>query len=190
MDTSPTPSGQPARRNTGYMLLGVGCIFLVLAYLIGISDNFPGIVSMLAGMFAVVLGVTVHIGKWGKRKPMQELLYWSPRALCVVVALFLSIFALDVFEEGRGFWGTAVALLMHLVPSFLVLLTLAMSWRREWVGGVLSFVLAAVWVVFAWGKPFFGVTSFLLIAGPLLLTGSLFLLNWRYRAVLKNKPAV
>ena len=186
MDTSSTPSAQPARRNLSYVLLAAGCIFLVLAYLIGISDNFPGIVSMLAGMFAIVLGVIVRVGKWGKRKPMQELLYWSPRALCIVVALFLGMFALDVFDEGTGFWGTTVALLMHLIPSFLVLIVLAISWRREWVGGLLSFVLALVWVVFAWGKPFFDFTTFLLIAGPLVLTGSLFLLNWRYRNELRG----
>lgn len=186
MDTSSSIPERPGQRKLSYMLLAGGGILLILAFLIGISDNFPGIVSMLAGMFAIVLGVFVRVGKWGKRKPMQELLYWSPRALCIVVALFLGMFALDVFDEAGGFWGTTLALLMHLIPSFFVLLTLAISWRKEWVGGVLSFVLALVWVVFAWNKPFFNLTSFLLIAGPLVLTGSLFLLNWRYRNELRG----
>ncbi len=96
-------------------------------------------------------------------------------------ALFISIFAADVFVGGRGFWQTALALLLHLIPTFLVIAVLVVSWRREWIGGVLFIALAALWVIWASNKPFFGWVPLLLIAGPLVLTGVLFLLNWRYR---------
>ena len=45
-----------------------------------------------------------HLGK--------SLLFWTPRALCFLFALFLGLFAMDVFGEGRGVWGTVVALFM------------------------------------------------------------------------------
>jgi hypothetical protein len=48
---------------------------------------------------------------------MRQLLFWSPRVLTPIFAVFLSLFALDVFEEGYGFWDTVVALFMHLIPS-------------------------------------------------------------------------
>lgn len=187
MDTSSSLPGKPNRRKWSYLLLAIGCILLVIAFLIGINDNPPGIASMLVGFFAVVLGIVYRFGKPGKRKPAQQLLYWAPRALCVVYALFISLFALDVFNEGKGFWGTSLALLIHLVPTFLVLILLAVSWRREWIGGILFVLLGVLYVVWAWNKPFGVWSTLLMIAGPLVLTGALFLLNWRYRDELRGK---
>ena len=85
----------------------------------------------------VILGVAFRAGKSGTRTPVEQLLYWAPRVLCIVTAIFISLFALDVFNEGKGFWGRAVALLIHLIPTFLILVVLSVSWRREWIGGVL-----------------------------------------------------
>ncbi len=59
----------------------------------------------------------------------KRALFWIPRALCLVFAAFISIFALDVFGEGLRGWQTALALLMHLIPTFLILIVLAVSWR-------------------------------------------------------------
>ena len=118
-------------------------------------------------------------------QPVLWLLYWTPRVLCILYAAFISIFAADVFGGGAGFWRTAVALLIHLIPTFLLIAVLVVSWRREWIGGVLFIALAALWVTWAWNKPFFGWVPLLSIAGPLVVTGVLFLLNWRYRKELR-----
>jgi hypothetical protein len=171
---------------TGYVLLAAGCILLAVAFLIGISDNPPGILSMLAGFFTVALGIAYRFGRSTHRSPAQQLLYWTPRALCIAFAVFISLFAMDVFNEGLGFWGTSLALLMHLIPTFLLVAVLALSWRREWVGGILFIALAVVW---AWSKPHAGLWTFLLIAGPLVLIGALFLLNWYYRGELRGSTA-
>jgi hypothetical protein len=107
---------------------------------------------------------------------MREILYWLPRALSVLFALFISLFALDVFGEGYGFWETILALLIHLVPTYLVLIALALAWRWEWVGG-LAFVGLAIWyVIMAWGD--FDPITYLIIPGPLFSIGILFLFNW------------
>ena len=47
------------------------------------------------------------------------------------------MFALDVFDEGLGFWRTVFALFMHLVPTWIVLAVLAVSWRWGLVGVIL-----------------------------------------------------
>ncbi|HLE60293.1 MAG TPA: hypothetical protein VI700_02045, partial [Thermoanaerobaculaceae bacterium] len=101
---------------------------------------------------------------------------------------FISIFAADVFGEGRGFWQTALALLMHLIPTFLIVAILVVSWRREWIGGILFIALGVLYIVWAWNRPFGIWSTFLMIAGPPVLTGALFLLNWRYRAELRPGP--
>lgn len=115
----------------------------------------------------------------------KRLLHWTPRILGLLFAIFLSLFALDVFDEGYGSWETVVALFMHLVPTFIVLIVLAIAWRWEWVGAVLFCGLAVFYVLWTWGRFPFG--TYLAISGPLLLVGILFLLNWRRRDELRER---
>ena len=111
--------------------------------------------------------------------PIRQLLFWSPRVLTILFALFLSLFALDVFEEGYGLWETVLALFMHLIPTWIVLIVLALSWRWEWIGAVLFVALALIYAYFAVGR---GHPEWIaIISGPLLLIAGLFLVNWLYR---------
>ena len=107
-------------------------------------------------------------------------LFWTPRVLCILFAIFLSIFAADAFGEGRGFWETVLALLMHLIPSGMVLIVLAISWRWEWVGAVVFLALGVLYLIFAWTRQFHW-SAYVAIAGPLFLIGILFLVNWFWR---------
>ncbi|MFI5174687.1 MAG: hypothetical protein ACHQKY_07515 [Terriglobia bacterium] len=119
-------------------------------------------------------------------RPMERLLFWTPRILCILFALFISLFALDVFNEGYGFWKTLLALLIHLIPTGVILIVLAISWRWEWVGGILFpacglFYLEKVWGRFHW-------SAYLIISGPMFLVGVLFLINWYYKARVQTDP--
>jgi len=188
MDTSPTLPEKQSSGRWSYLFLGIGCVLLIIAFLVGISDNPPGIVSMLLGGFLVILGIFYRFAKSGKRTFGQELLYWAPRALCITCALFIGMFALDAFAEGRSFWENILALFMHLIPTFVILIVLALSWQREWIGGLIFVLLAVLYIWSIWNTRFFW-TAGPLISGPLLLTGILFLLNWHYRADLRGNRA-
>jgi hypothetical protein len=113
----------------------------------------------------------------------KRLLFWSPRALCVLLAVFLSLFALDVFDEHLGFWNTILALVIHLIPTWIVLGVLVIAWRREWVGAILFNILALAYLVMAWGR--FHWSAYVMISGPLCVVGILFLLNWLHRVELR-----
>ena len=117
------------------------------------------------------------------KKAMMRLVFWAPRVLCVLFALFVSLFALDVFGEGGGFWRTALALLIHLIPTAMILIALAISWRWEWTGGILFTALGVLYLVRFWGQ--FPWTVYLVMAGPLFLVGVLFLINWFYKAEIR-----
>ena len=108
----------------------------------------------------------------------KRLLFWSPRVLCIIFAIFLSLFALDVFNEGYNFGETILALLIHLIPTYLVVISLAIAWRWEWVGSILFIALALVYLASSGGGSW-------VIFGPLFLIAILFLVNWMYRARLK-----
>jgi len=68
-------------------------------------------------------------------KPTKRLLFWTPRIMCILFAVFVSLFAFDVFGEGYGFWKTPLALLMHLIPTGIILIGVLflLNWpcRRE-----------------------------------------------------------
>jgi hypothetical protein len=116
----------------------------------------------------------------------RDPLFWAPRVLCALFAAFISLFALDVFEGHQGIWQTTVALLMHLIPTAVLLVLLAVAWRWEWVGAVAFPVVGALYITMAWGR--FPWLTYVIIAGPLFLAGGLFLANWR-RKVEPPRPA-
>ena len=119
------------------------------------------------------------------KKSEKRLLFWAPRILCILFAVFISIFALDVFEEGYGFWKTILALLIHLIPTWIIVIVLVVSWHREWVAAILFNALAALYIVWYWGK--FPWVNYLALSGPLFLVGVLFLINWVYRTELRTR---
>lgn len=118
------------------------------------------------------------------RKPLRRVVYWTPRILCFLFAAFISIFALDVFGAGYSLWGTIAALLIHLIPTFVILIALVIAWRWEWVGAILFVAFGAWYIIEAWGK--FPWVTYLMIAGPSFLIGALFLVNWLLRAQLRS----
>lgn len=118
---------------------------------------------------------------------MKQILFWTPRLLSALFAVFLSLFALDVFDAGYSLGETMLALLIHLIPTIMVLLILALSWRWEWVGGILFPVLGVLYLVVAQGQHW---SAYLLIAGPLFVIGALFWLDWFYREQLHPKPGI
>ena len=57
-------------------------------------------------------------------KSINKILFWAPRILCIIFALFTAIFAIDVFNENYSFWKTILAFVMHLIPSGIIVLVL------------------------------------------------------------------
>jgi hypothetical protein len=107
----------------------------------------------------------------------NRLIYWTPRVLCILFALFISMFALDVFDGARGFWGTLVALGMHMVPTAVVVLVTILAWRWEWIGTLAFFTTGVLYSVSTTQHP----DWILVIAGPQFVIGALFLLSWFQR---------
>lgn len=118
-------------------------------------------------------------------KNSKRLLFWTPRTICVFFAMFLSLFSLDVFSESYGLWETISALLIHLVPVYIVVFVLIIAWRWEWIGAILFIALALFYLIFAWGR--FHWSTYLAISGPLVFLGILFLINWLYREQLRTR---
>jgi hypothetical protein len=102
-----------------------------------------------------------------------QVLHWVPRGLAVLFAVFISLFALDVFSEGQPLGELLVDLTMHLVPTALIVVALLVAWRWPAAGGVAFLGLGAAYVIMTGGR--FQLLALLLIAGPPTLIGLLFI---------------
>ena len=109
----------------------------------------------------------------------QQLLYWIPRALGIAFAVFISIFALDVFSMNVPFWRQLLGFAIHLFPTLIVVVVLAFAWKHEWVGMV-GFIALGVLYLSITGLQF-PLVVYLIIAGPAFLIGLLFLADWLLR---------
>lgn len=108
---------------------------------------------------------------------MRRLLFWSPRVLSILFTAFISLFALDVFSEGYGFPEIIVALFMHLVPTFVLVVVIVTAWKNELFGGILFLTMGTI---FTFGfDTYEELINFLLLSVPLLVAGSLHLINWK-----------
>jgi hypothetical protein len=114
-----------------------------------------------------------------------RLLLWSPRVLGILLSAFLAMFALDVFNEGKTLNEALPDLAIHLLPAILLLIIIAASWRWEWVGGIAFAVLAVTYAASVRGR----LDWILVISGPLLTVGVLFLWSWRYHEELHARRA-
>ena len=139
-------------------------------------------IPMLLVLFAVGLLVEAamqHLLTHRLTPRMGALLRWTPRIGMIIFAVFLSLFALDIFGQGYTLWETVVGLTMHLIPAFALLAVLALAWRWPLVGGVTALLVAAGFILQfggGWGDdwPFY-----LTIVGPQVVIGLLFLTDWR-----------
>ncbi len=101
---------------------------------------------------------------------VPRLLFWVPRLLCILFAIFLSLFSLDALDRGP------VAFLIHLLPAALVALVLMLSWRHDLVGAIAFAALGILYIVAMWAR--FRWSVYVLISGPLFVMSALFLANW------------
>lgn len=107
----------------------------------------------------------------------DRFLFWAPRALSMLLTAFISLFALDVFEEAHGFRQILTGLTVHLIPSFVLIVALVAAWRREWLGTA-AFTVFGIFLMGAVRGPWWVKTIFFL---PCFIIAGLFLANWRDR---------
>ena len=70
-------------------------------------------------------------------KTSTKIIYWLPRILCILAILFVSMFALDSFDPKLTIWQQITGFLIHLIPSFILILILLVAWKWELAGGII-----------------------------------------------------
>jgi len=109
------------------------------------------------------------------------LLRWSPRILGILVCLFLGVFSLDAFGGGTTLAQALPAFASHVAPILILLVVVGLSWRWEWLGGLVFTGLAVWYAYFARDH----LSWIPVIAGPLLVVGILFSWSWLHHRALR-----
>lgn len=159
---------------------------LTEARAVNLLINGVGLVLVFAALGLAVEAVEEEVQQGKMRQWTGRLLYWSPRVVALLFAGFVSLFALDVFGTGAGFWQTLLALIIHLLPVGALLVGILLAWRWEWIGALFLIGWAVWYIAMAWGQFYFSV--YLLLAALPFALGLLFLLNWFYRTELHHEP--
>lgn len=120
----------------------------------------------------------------------DKIFLYTPRVLAILFILFLSLFSLDVFGDPNvGVKETALAFLIHNIPSLVLTLTLILAWKYELVGAVV-FTLSALafsLLTISGGASRKSFGSTFIISGPCLIIGILFYIVWHRKKKLASK---
>jgi len=108
---------------------------------------------------------------------------WIPRGLMILFILFLTMFSLDVFEMEGTLLAKLGGFVIHSIPSIVLAIVLAISWKKPLVMGIVDFALAAAYTALVWSRGY--LQWALSLALPLAVVGTLFVLAH----VLGKKPA-
>ena len=121
-------------------------------------------------------------------KDSIKIIHWLPRIICIVAILFISLFAGDAFEHGNTIWQKIGAFLMHLIPSFILLLFLIIAWKWEFVGGLIFMAIGIGFIPYIFNHNYAMNQSIGLTLGivaalniPFVLVGILFFSSYKMK---------
>jgi hypothetical protein len=119
-----------------------------------------------------------------KSRRSASTIRWAARILGILAIAFISLFALDVFSEGVGLGQKVVAFLLHMIPSFVLLIALIIAWKHELGGGILIVLIGLAASVFVYSlnagrshSASTGLRAAAMIGAPFVLAGLLFIIS-------------
>ena len=117
-------------------------------------------------------------------KTSIKILHWTPRIICILAILLVSMFALDAFESNQTIWQQIGDFLIHLIPSYVLIACLLIAWKWELIGGIIFTLIGVGFSPFIYQHNYnmnhsiwisLGIIS--LITFPFILVGVLFNIN-------------
>ncbi len=98
-------------------------------------------------------------------------------SLGVLYAVTLLIFAADIFNHEQNITQTFYDLLLHLIPTAVVLFIVVVAFNRPLIGTIIFLVLGLMYIITGWARMHW--SAHVLIAGPLLLLSALYITAWK-----------
>lgn len=99
---------------------------------------------------------------------MKKIIYWLPRIFSIILTSFWFVFV---------FWSHGLSRQSFIESGVWVILLIMtiLAWRRQKTGQLGFIIFGILYIILTWGK--FPVRNYLLISGPLLFIGLLYLIG-------------
>jgi hypothetical protein len=117
-------------------------------------------------------------------KTSVKIIYWTPRILCILAILFISMFAFDAFDPKLTIMQQIEGFIMHLIPTYILIALLVIAWKWELIGGLIYLLIGLGFIPFIFSHNYhmnhsIGMTLFivLMINIPFALVGALFIIS-------------
>ena len=116
---------------------------------------------------------------------IATVIYWIPRIICILAILFVSMFALDSFDPKLTIWQQIGGFLIHLVPTYVLILLLVIAWKWELIGGILFAALGIGFSPFIFSHNYqmnhsvgMSLSIILMITFPFIFVGGFFIYSY------------
>ena len=86
------------------------------------------------------------------------------------------MFALDVLNDKDSFLKIGLQLLIHLIPSMMLIVILLIAWRWQLIGGIAYILVSALYFIFTMGKE--QLSTYVIISGSAAIIGLMFIGDW------------
>ncbi|PKN84507.1 MAG: hypothetical protein CVU46_13940 [Chloroflexi bacterium HGW-Chloroflexi-8] len=137
---------------------------------------------LLFGAIAVIfLAIQQHKASGQLNDRMARLIYFIPRISGIIIAVFISLFALDVFNLDGTIWQKIGGFIIHAAPALIFALVMFFAWKRPLIGAIVFGLGAIYFLRFILFGRFFEFPNFLIFFCPLAAISILFYLNWKWK---------
>lgn len=117
-----------------------------------------------------------------------KIMHYLPRIICMLAILFISMFALDAFNPEKTIWQQIGDFLIHLIPSFVLIIFLIIAWKREFIGGIIFILIGLIFSPFIFIHNYninqslcMSLMIILIITMPFIIVGILFIVSHRMK---------
>ena len=118
-------------------------------------------------------------------KTSIKVLHWTPRIICILAIIFISLFALDSFSPDLTVWQQIGAFLIHLIPSFILIALLIVAWKWEFIGGIIFTLIGLGFSPFIFKHNYnmnhsvgMSLGIILMVTFPFVVVGILFIMSY------------
>ncbi len=135
---------------------------------------------LLFGSIYVLVSAWREHTRDGQVSPgLAKIVRWAPRVAGILIIIFISLFSLDVFEGDAPLLEKLGGLVIHSIPSLILIALLAFVWKRPQVG-FWAFLVFGILFGLRFVRSFYALGNLVIFVIPILLIASLFYIDWKW----------
>ena len=137
------------------------------------------LVLLYGSIYVLVVAWREHQALGQVNPRLAKIIHRAPRAACILIIFFISLFSFDVFEAEASPLELLGGFLIHNIPSIVMIVLLIFAWKRPAVGFI-AFLSAAILFAVFFVRDIYALPNLLLFVFPILLVAGLFYADWKW----------